>query len=110
MDLLSPLVVAGMHRSGTSLTASLLQTLGTHLGQTLVAADRHNPKGYFEDLDFVTLQRQMLTAACPVDDGGWPDWGWTEHEQFDRDRLWDTGRPPKPRFAAKTGLRGKTVG
>jgi len=69
-----------MHRSGTSLTASLLQTLGTDLGQALVAADRHNPKGYFEDTDFVALQRQMLAAACPADDGGWPDWGWTERE------------------------------
>jgi len=71
-----------MHRSGTSLTASLLQTLGTDLGQALVAADRHNPKGYFEDLDFVTLQRQMLQGACPSDGGGWPDWGWTEHEHL----------------------------
>ncbi|MGQ9865397.1 MAG: FkbM family methyltransferase [Pseudanabaenaceae cyanobacterium] len=82
MDLLSPLVVTGMHRSGTSLTASLLQTLGADLGQTLVAADRHNPKGYFEDQEFVALQRRLLQAGCPPGAEGWPDWGWTEQETW----------------------------
>ncbi|MFQ3679488.1 MAG: FkbM family methyltransferase [Pseudanabaenaceae cyanobacterium] len=109
MDLLSPLVVTGMHRSGTSLTASLLQTLGTDLGQTLVAADRHNRKGYFEDLDFVTLQRQLLQVACPADVGGWPDWGWTEQEQLATEG-WAAYREEAQRLIAARQERGHPWG
>lgn len=81
----SPIVVAGMHRSGTSLVASILSSLGVDMGERQLAADRHNPRGYFEDLDFLTLNREMLRAATASDDGGHPDWGWTESERLDRD-------------------------
>ena len=81
----SPLVVAGMHRSGTSLVASILSSLGVDMGERQLAADQHNPRGYFEDLDFLTLNREMLRAATASDDGGHPDWGWTESERLDRD-------------------------
>ena len=46
---LSPIVVAGMHRSGTSLVAGYLQSLGVDMGARLLAADHANPRGYFED-------------------------------------------------------------
>jgi len=82
-----PVVVAGMHRSGTSLVASILSSLGVDMGERQLAADRHNPRGYFEDLDFLTLNREMLRAAAASDDGGHPDWGWTESERLDRDRF-----------------------
>ncbi len=81
----SPIVVAGMHRSGTSLVASILSSLGVDMGERQLAADRHNPRGYFEDVDFLTLNREMLRAATVPDDGGHPDWGWTESERLDRD-------------------------
>jgi hypothetical protein len=81
----SPIVVAGMHRSGTSLVASILSSLGVDMGERQLAADRHNPRGYFEDLDFLALNREMLCAATACDDGGHPDWGWTESERLDRD-------------------------
>jgi GT2 family glycosyltransferase len=72
-----------MHRSGTSLVASTLAAAGIQMGPRLLAGDAHNPHGYFEDLDFLDLDRRMLAAACPPDDGGHPDWGWTESESLD---------------------------
>lgn len=79
----TPLIVAGMHRSGTSLTAGMIDALGVDMGQNLLAADRHNATGYFEDLDFLAFQRSLLQAACVPEEPGWPDWGWTESERLD---------------------------
>src|SRR5689334_10369677 len=76
-------VVAGMHRSGTSLVGSMLSAAGVAMGDRQLAADAHNPRGYFEDVDFLTLQRRMLWAATREDDGGHRDWGWTESEALD---------------------------
>lgn len=78
-----PVVVAGMHRSGTSLVASLLSALSVDMGGRTLLADSNNVRGYFEDLDFLHLQRKILNACCAADDGGHPDWGWTEHETLD---------------------------
>lgn len=84
----NPLIITGMHRSGTSLTTAALGALGVALGDRLLAGDRHNAKGYFEDLDFLAFQRQILQEACTPQEPGWPDWGWTEGERLDRSR-WD---------------------
>lgn len=73
-----------MHRSGTSLVASWLSALGIDMGGNLLPADKSNPRGYFEDVDFLQLQRTMLSESCLPNDGGHPDWGWTESEQLDR--------------------------
>ena len=70
-------VVAGMHRSGTSLTAGLLAALGIDLGRRFVPADSANPRGYFEDLAFVDFHRRLFRDCVPKTDGGHPDWGWT---------------------------------
>jgi hypothetical protein len=53
---------AGMHRSGTSLTASLLEPLGVRLPGELIAADAANPTGYFENRSIVEAQEQLLQA------------------------------------------------
>ena len=79
-----PLIVAGMHRSGTSMMAALLSTLSLDMGRDLLAPDPHNVRGYFEDVEFLGLQRRMLSESCASDDGGHPDWGWTEHDSLDR--------------------------
>jgi hypothetical protein len=55
-----PLIITGMHRSGTSLLASLLQRGGVHIGERLVSASAHNPRGYFEDEEFMQLHEAML--------------------------------------------------
>jgi hypothetical protein len=56
------LVVAGMHRSGTSLAANWLAHCGLDMGDTLIPADFSNPTGHYEDRLFVDLQREMLSA------------------------------------------------
>ncbi len=76
-----------MHRSGTSLVASLAAAAGVDMGERLLAADRANPLGYFEDAGFLALQQRMLTECTPAEDGGHRDWGWTEGERLDRERF-----------------------
>ena len=63
------LVVAGMHRSGTSCTAELLRSAGLFLGDDLLGADARNPRGYFEDRAFVDYHRRVLAAHGVADDG-----------------------------------------
>lgn len=55
----SPLVlVVGMHRSGTSLLGGVLQRLGLALPGRPIAADQHNPAGYFEWDQVVAIQER----------------------------------------------------
>ncbi|MBP0003650.1 MAG: glycosyltransferase [Cyanobacteria bacterium SBC] len=81
------LIVTGMHRSGTSLMASLIQSVGIHLGDELLEADRRNRYGYFEDKEFLEFQRSILQSCCVEDEEGWTDWGWTVSERLDRSRF-----------------------
>jgi chemotaxis protein histidine kinase CheA len=62
--------VVGMHRSGTSFTASLLQSSGVDVGERLMGPNFGNLKGHFEDLDFVELHQNML-ASQGVNVSGW---------------------------------------
>ena len=56
-----PLVlIVGMHRSGTSLLAGILKSLGIHFPGQAIAADIHNPDGYFEWDDIVAIQERLL--------------------------------------------------
>lgn len=82
-----PLIVAGMHRSGTSLMTAVVGALGVDLGDRLLDGDIHNAKGYFEDVDFLEFQRRILQERSPANDLGWPDWGWTESEQLNLQNL-----------------------
>lgn len=54
------LVITGMHRSGTSLTAHWLQTCGLPIGNELLPAYTSNPRGHFEDVHFMRFQRRIL--------------------------------------------------
>jgi Sulfotransferase family len=54
------LIIAGFHRSGTSLTAQLLHRAGLFLGYELLEANPSNPYGHFEDRDVVDLHHQTL--------------------------------------------------
>lgn len=56
------LIVAGMHRSGTSAAAGLFAQLGASLGPRLMAASADNPRGYFENLDVVEVHDALLKA------------------------------------------------
>ncbi|MDR9401949.1 MAG: chromosome partitioning protein ParA [Halothece sp. Uz-M2-17] len=62
-DATSPiLIITGMHRSGTSLTASLLQSAGVDIGSKLMAPSEGNIKGHFEDLEVVEFHENVLEA------------------------------------------------
>jgi GT2 family glycosyltransferase len=81
------IVIAGMHRSGTSLTASLLARLGVVLGDRLVPPDRANPKGYFEDFDIVRFHQRAFARLLPGKPAGHADWGWTPEAEVTAGQL-----------------------
>ena len=56
------LVIGGMHRSTTSLAASILAAAGLNLGDDLMGAGTGNEAGHFEDNDFYMLHQRILAA------------------------------------------------
>lgn len=95
-----------MHRSGTSLVASMVSALGLPMGTDLLAADRNNVRGYFEDVGFLELNRRMLLEATRPDESGHPDWGWTESERLDRERFEDFLEPARALVAGRESAGG----
>jgi hypothetical protein len=76
-----PVAIAGMHRSGTSMVAKLLQQAGLNLGDEadLMPPAAENPEGFYEHLQFVRLNDEVLNVAgagwdCPPAAGfNWDD-------------------------------------
>jgi hypothetical protein len=71
-----PVAIVGMHRSGTSMVAKLLHQAGLNLGdeQDLMPPAEENPEGFYEHLEFVRLNDEILNVAgagwdCPPPDG-----------------------------------------
>jgi hypothetical protein len=56
------LVITGMHRSGTSAVTAAFASAGLDVGRRLMPAARGNPRGHFEDLDFVSLHERILRS------------------------------------------------
>lgn len=56
------LVIAGMHRSGTSLLSQWLHRCGLNLGEYLLGAAVGNVEGHFEDMDFLRFHEDTLVA------------------------------------------------
>jgi len=56
------ILVAGMHRSGTSALAGALNLLGIPLGSRLLESGPDNPKGYWEHRDIVVVHERLLAA------------------------------------------------
>ncbi len=54
------LIITGMHRSGTSLVANLLQKTGVNIGNDLLGPNKGNPRGHFEDIDFLHFHEKIL--------------------------------------------------
>mgnify|MGYP006274693199 CR=1 FL=1 len=63
------LVMTGMHRSGTSLTASILQSAGLFIGDRLLPSSGGKEASHFEDIEFYELHKRALTANGYRDDG-----------------------------------------
>jgi glycosyltransferase involved in cell wall biosynthesis len=53
-------LVLGMHRSGTSVLASLISRLGFSLGKNLLPANQYNVKGYYENENVVNFHSDTL--------------------------------------------------
>ena len=59
------LIVLGMHRSGTSIVARLLNMMGAYFGPegVTLGANEENPKGFWERRDVLDLDDALLRAA-----------------------------------------------
>jgi O-antigen biosynthesis protein len=75
-----PLIVTGMHRSGTSYVASLLFAAGAFVGDRLLGSNFANLRGHFEDLDFTSLHERMLDAHGALRSG----WTLTNSEAVEK--------------------------
>lgn len=74
-------LILGMHRSGTSLTAGLMRHLGVFFGDDMMPANATNPKGFFEPNRVVALHDEIFDAL----ERRWDDprpmpEGWLESE------------------------------
>lgn len=63
-------LVLGMHRSGTSALAGLLDGLGCRGPETPIVANTGNPRGYFESIPICALNDAILSALG----SRWDDW------------------------------------
>ena len=91
----TPIIVSGMHRSGTSLIAGVLHRSGVCMGQNLMGASFSNAKGHYEDLEFLSLHRSIL------EDNNVSPFGWTTRKEF-------TISPNHWREASRLILRNQT--
>lgn len=81
-DLVPPLIIAGMPRSGTSATARLLALSGLDVGGELNPPRDDNPLGYYEDVSFYELDREMIAAALPHAEHRRPNWMYASEVVF----------------------------
>ncbi|WP_417887300.1 sulfotransferase domain-containing protein [Zunongwangia sp.] len=65
-------IILGMHRSGTSVTANWLNVCGLNLGDELYGASKFNKNGYYEDIDFLELHMKLL-QECNIHSSGHED-------------------------------------
>jgi hypothetical protein len=94
------LIVAGFHRSGTSLLTQLLHSAGLFVGDELLGAMPSNPYGHFEDREVLELHRAVLNRHGD-------DWQWDEPFAFHIGAdHWETMR----RFVAKRDREHATWG
>ena len=54
------LIIAGMHRSGTSLITHWLSKCGMQLGERLALPNHGNVEGHFEDVEFLKIHEEIL--------------------------------------------------
>jgi hypothetical protein len=55
-------VVLGVHRSGTSLLAAGIESLGAYLGGNVLTESQENQKGFFENKEIVDFNERLLSA------------------------------------------------
>ncbi|CAA0110943.1 Uncharacterised protein [Halioglobus japonicus] len=77
------LFILGPHRSGTSLIASALHSLGVSLGNRLIEPNSDNPKGFFEDEEIVRFNDRLLRSM----NLSWDCFGFIWEEDFAAQRF-----------------------
>ncbi|MGN3974599.1 hypothetical protein [Tsuneonella sp. SYSU-LHT278] len=66
---MTALMILGMHRSFTSLTAHWLMRCGLDIGANLLGGSEGNDEGHFEDLEFLALHEKILRDNGLPEDG-----------------------------------------
>jgi hypothetical protein len=63
-----PVLILGMHRSGTSALGAALEPLGLTVGKTVMApsSEMGNPKGYYENLAITELHDRFLASIKSI--------------------------------------------
>lgn len=91
-----PVCIAGMHRSGTSMVARLLNRCGVSLGPEgeLLPAAPDNPEGFWENRRFLAVNEVILSKL-----GG----SWAKPPRFVRG--WETTAPIAPLLTHARALR-----
>lgn len=56
------IVVIGMHRTGTSAVAQMLEQFGVSFGNNLIESATDNPNGFYEDKEVVAINETLLAA------------------------------------------------
>ena len=64
------ILILGMHRSGTSAVAGVVNALGAAAPRTLMDPDEFNPRGYFESSALSAAFEEMLASIGSY----WHDW------------------------------------
>lgn len=65
-------IILGMHRSGTSAVAGVLDHLGISFGSSLMPPAVDNEKGYFENIDVYRIHEAVLAALGSTWDSVFP--------------------------------------
>jgi hypothetical protein len=96
---MNPVIVLGMHRSGTSAMARLVQELGMSLGQHLLGATDGNVYGHFEDAAFIGFHDALIARNfpkrapfcewLPLADA---DFAYTEADRAEAKAIWEKHR------------------
>ncbi len=63
------MIIAGMHRSGTSLVTQWLSRCGLNVGDTLLGKGIGNEDGHYEDLEFYSFHVNLLRSRNLPDSG-----------------------------------------
>jgi hypothetical protein len=94
---MNPVIVLGMHRSGTSAIARLVQQLGVDVGTNLLAATDGNIYGHFEEAAFIVFHDALIARLYPRR-APFCEWlplaeseiTYTEAERAEAKSLWET--------------------
>lgn len=62
---MSPILITGMHRSGTSALARMIQGLGVNVGSDLLVAAGGNVYGHFEENSFLHFHDKLIARMFP---------------------------------------------